>query len=81
MNEIYKESEAKMDHNPKEARIDRMIENMPLQIAENLKAYFILYKAGEINRKELKKKFDTTIWTLMDTTCNTIDGAMGRPMQ
>ncbi len=67
--------------NPKRERIDRLIENMPLQIAKNLEAYFLLYKNGEIDRKELKKKFNTTIWTLMDTTCNTIDGAMGRKIQ
>ena len=81
MNEFYKMPEDEMRHNPKELRIDRMIENMPLQIAESLKYYFIEYKGGKINRKEFMERYNKYIFQMVETTCNTIDAAMGRPIE
>lgn len=70
-----------MDHNPKEARIDRMIKNMPLQIAVELERYFTEYKDGKLSRKELMTRYNGSISQMVETTCNTIDAAMNRPTE
>lgn len=70
-----------MEHNPKEARIDKMIRKMPLEIAKVLERYFVEYRDGKMSRKELMACYNGYIFQMVETTCNTIDTAMGRPIE
>lgn len=62
-------------------RVERLIENMPLQIAENLYAYFQDYKDGKITRKELAKRMQGGVMINIESTCNGIDGMMNREIK
>ncbi|MFA6973522.1 MAG: hypothetical protein WC238_02155 [Parcubacteria group bacterium] len=56
-----------------EQRIERLIQNMPLQIAEQLKQHFREYSEGKMSRKGMRKKFLSQIWQQTRMTIDTID--------
>lgn len=61
-------------------RVKRLIENIPVQIAEELYELFIQYKNSKIDLSKFKDLLNARIMTEIKTTCNSIDSSSGRPI-